>query len=468
MSDMSVLLSDTETIDSPVTLSPASSGTSTPTSSSSSHRPSICKSTDHLPAGYLGVLTHAITGAARAYIQTLLGRGGLTFFIKLLAVSRGKLSVGKAFRTSFGSEETRRFAATFGLFAFLWKAVNNGIRVARGGRVDPWNGAIAGGVAGLAILAEAPERRLVFAQQLLVRAVQAMYNHLKDRNIIHFPQGDTLLFTLASAQVLYAYTMRPHTLDPTFYRFMVATARVPGSVLRYNESLVRGKITTGGTMEATEDVLSIARKYHATPKNLERIGEFLQLPPSATAIMPCDMLHLSMDNCLYANVERWIRVARAILPVNASLNLVPTLLFRFSRIRNAPGKTALRMLRDTLRSSSFLATFVTIYQMAMCFIRSSGVQDRPIYYWLAGAASGLSIQMETKGRRSELALYVLPKAADAWMRMMVDRRWIFPFPHVPLLLSSVAMSILMSLYQEEPGCISPLFQFIIRRLFGRN
>lgn len=296
-----------------------------------------------------------------------------------------------------------------------------------------------------------------------------MYNHLKGRNIVHFPQGDTLLFTLSSAQVLYAYTMRPQTLDPSFYRYMVETARVPGPVLRYNESLVRGRVMTGGPIEETNKVLDIAKHYHASAGNLERITRFLQSPPSSPSpIMPCDMLHLSIDSCIRANIDRWLRVARSLLPVNASLNIVPTLLFRLSRLRDAPGQTILRIIKATLRSSAFLATYVSIYQALMCSIRSGGLRDRPIYYWLTGAASGLSIQMETKGRRSELALYVLPKAVEAWMKTMVDRRWILPFRHTSVLLSTIAMSILMALYQDEPESISPAFQFIMRRVFGRN
>lgn len=56
----------------------------------------------------------------------------------------------------------------FGSFSFLWKSVNNGLRLYRK-KDDRLNGLISGAVAGLSILFEKEERRIDLAQQLLVR-----------------------------------------------------------------------------------------------------------------------------------------------------------------------------------------------------------------------------------------------------------------------------------------------------------
>ena len=66
------------------------------------------------------------------------------------------------------NEVALRFGAMFGVFAFLWKGVNNGMRVYRN-KEDRLNGLIAGAVAGLAILCEKQEKRVDIAQQLFVR-----------------------------------------------------------------------------------------------------------------------------------------------------------------------------------------------------------------------------------------------------------------------------------------------------------
>jgi hypothetical protein len=41
-----------------------------------------------------------------------------------------------------------------------------------------------------------------------LRALQAIYNAGKARNIFYFRNGDALLFAITCAQVLYAYTVR--------------------------------------------------------------------------------------------------------------------------------------------------------------------------------------------------------------------------------------------------------------------
>lgn len=69
---------------------------------------------------------------------------------------------------SLKSLDAFRFAAMFGSFSFLWKSVNNGLRIYRN-KDDRLNGLISGAVAGLSILFEKEERRIDLAQQLLVR-----------------------------------------------------------------------------------------------------------------------------------------------------------------------------------------------------------------------------------------------------------------------------------------------------------
>ena len=61
---------------------------------------------------------------------------------------------------------------------------------------------------------------------MLVRAIQSVYNAAKARGWWHlwgsdWEHGDTLLFALACAQVMYAYVMRPETLPASYNRFII-------------------------------------------------------------------------------------------------------------------------------------------------------------------------------------------------------------------------------------------------------
>ena len=93
--------------------------------------------------------------------------------------------------------DTIRFGAFCGLFAFLWKTTANVLKKYTSLSAR-YNGLISGSVAGLAILAEAPERRVGFAQQIIVRAGQCLYNHAKDQGHFQFGYGDTVIFVLSS------------------------------------------------------------------------------------------------------------------------------------------------------------------------------------------------------------------------------------------------------------------------------
>lgn len=68
-------------------------------------------------------------------------------------------------------------------------------------------------------------------------------------------------------------------------------------------------------------------------------------------------------------------------------------------------------IRNSIQSSSFLATSGAIFQSLMCSSRvalnnSLIKKDWKYYYWLIGLVAGLGILVEKKQRRSEMVLYV--------------------------------------------------------------
>lgn len=60
------------------------------------------------------------------------------------------------------------------------------------------------------------------------RALQCGFNALESRGKFSFlpdtlRHGDALLFMLASAQVMYAYVLRPESIPESYYKFIVKT-----------------------------------------------------------------------------------------------------------------------------------------------------------------------------------------------------------------------------------------------------
>lgn len=57
----------------------------------------------------------------------------------------------------------------------------------------------------------------------------------------------------------------------------------------------------------------------------------------------------------------------------------------------------------------------------ICMHRKIASKDHKLVYWVAGALSALSVLLVKKSRRSELALYVLPRATESLWYISVNR-----------------------------------------------
>lgn len=53
--------------------------------------------------------------------------------------------------------------------------------------------------------------------------------------------------------------------------------------------------------------------------------------------------------------------------------------------------------------------------------RKVATVDHKLVYWIAGGLSALSVLLEKKPRRAELALYVLPRAGDSLWYILINR-----------------------------------------------
>jgi len=106
---------------------------------------------------------------------------------------------------------------------------------------------------------------------------------------------------------------------------------------------------------------------------------------------------------------------------------------------NRPLDLTKRAFINAIRSSIFLGAFVSWYQLVCCghrrLIDFNLIQkDNKLTYWFAGIISSLSILIEHKARRSELAMYVLPKGVDSLYKLMRQRKWIIHIPHFEVMM----------------------------------
>ena len=62
-----------------------------------------------------------------------------------------------------------------------------------------------------------------------------------------------------------------------------------------------------------------------------------------------------------------------------------------------------------------------VLQGVICLHRNIASRDHKLVYWIAGGIAALSVLLEKKARRGELALYVLPRAVDSLWYILVNR-----------------------------------------------
>ncbi|KAJ3295558.1 hypothetical protein HDU79_008905 [Rhizoclosmatium sp. JEL0117] len=425
------------------------------------------------------ILLYSLVGGAKSWATSFGLRGGVFFLVSLLKVAKKKASLSSTLKELFMSRTVYRFANMVGCFAAVFKLVSNYLRF-KGLFSDQRLCAFAGGfVGGFSVLFETYENRVVVLQQFGIRGLQAIYNGLEARNLFSFTHGDSLLFSIACGSIMYAYVMQPDTIPPEYLNWIVKTARVPRESLALNRQNHRASESSSIPPITLAAMTSCIQKYAPTNtvnETIQSATEYYTKNVSSQGILPivpCEAIHPSNTSCQSYNLALFPKIFRSIAPVYAALNFVPMLLLRPRKFLNTPLDSVTRGVWNTIVSSTFLSSYVGIYMTGICLVRNLVRQrilqkDYKIFYYLLGClASGLSILIEKKGRRAELAMYVLPKGLQSLFLVCQRRKWVCHIPGSETALCCLSMAVLMGMYQNEPANVSPLVVKVFDKVIGR-
>lgn len=368
-----------------------------------------------------------------------------------------------------------------GLFTSLYKFVLHSLRLFNPGRAGPgreewWHATVAGAVSGLAVAVEKPTRRLTIAQQMFVRGAGAGVNQLGTRGW-HIPNLDALVFGACCGQIMYGFCTSPESLPKGYRRWIQQASRVSASGVEVNISTSRH-----GTFDPAEARKVLDWKGGVTARNRARLESYVAAgergefgPPYAK----CEVLHPWLDSCTATALDRWQSVFRWIFPVYTGLCFLPPIVLRWAKFRKNPATALRRSLLSTIKSSSFLATFVAIFQALLCVqhnvYEKAGVPDwirslvtHRAYYWAVGFTTCLSLVFEEKKRRGELALYVLPRALEAAWSVLRRRQWIPLIPLGDIALSSAGMAMTMTSFEHAPKELNSLLRSLLYQFIGNS
>ena len=351
----------------------------------------------------------------------------------------------------------REDAVRLGLFVGGFSGVYHAVKVLCEEKGGPWarhSAVLAGAAAGLSVLCQDQTSRRTIALYMLARALQSAYTSRKEKGLWHFwgsdlPHSDLILFAWSCAQVMYAYAIRPETLPPSYWRFIVRSGPIHADVLEACRNACRGK---------PQDLAKLAKHFEArglpcpvTEAHIPQVG--------------CDLMHPHTGSCVAHNATAFQDTFRKTFPLYLSLHMVPYAVFNLKRALKQPAQTARRGLVAAVRSSAFIASFVSIYQACVCAYKQFGPgRESKLLFFFSGAVASLAVTIEKQSRRSELGLYVLPRAIDSLFLTLVDKRWMPKVPWGDVLLFSACSATIMNYYEKEPGCLAPLVRTLGDRI----
>ncbi|WVF69152.1 hypothetical protein IAT40_003927 [Kwoniella sp. CBS 6097] len=435
----------------------------------------------------------------RSFLLAFSVRAGVNVLITLFRNIRSKKLRLALFRHAIFGAEPFRFGAMIGTFTFLntltlhilrlappvsyyrrrfkngiWNKPTFGPPEREGDEGERrWQAAVAGAVGSLGLLWESTSRRTGVAQQMFVRGLQASYNQYTPRFGIHIPHGDLLVFGACCGQIMFAWLLSPETIPREYSAWILQASRVPDFAVMANRTAVRSR-----TIDPKQVHRALAHKA-ITPTNRKSLEQFLLKLKDGfkPAAVPCEMVHPWVDSCPETNFRRFFAVFRFMLPVYSALHLIPMLVLRRHHVKRDPLRMIARAIWGITRSCSFLGVFVAIYQVLFC-LRTQSIEQgwgagwlrtalkRKETFWLIGFSTCLSLLVEEKKRRAELAMYVLPRALESAWSSARKRAWVPIVPFGETILGAAAMAMVMDAYKHQPNAMSGIVKKLLFQLVG--
>ena len=232
--------------------------------------------------------------------------------------------------------------------------------------------------------------------------------------------SDGSVFAIGSGVVMWAWIYLPDHLPKAYNKWISDAANVDARLVEALRRVRQGTFVYGQDTGQAPLLQDMCKDYHWP---LEW-GD-----PALTVPIPCEMVHMGAGpSCERAATRHFVRVFRFAFATYLPLNLV-------MRIR-APSRAGFRRaVMDSARSSTFLATFVSLFYYTVCLARTRlGPKLFPKstitpMMWDGGLdigagciMCGWSILIEAENRRHEMAYFVAPRAVATFLPRQYDEK----------------------------------------------
>ena len=225
--------------------------------------------------------------------------------------------------------------------------------------------------------------------------------------------ADTLVFALSSGIVMWSWFYLPDCLPPAYNAWISEAAQVDVRLIALLREARAGRFNYGEKSDKVRHAKSMCEEYRWPSE----WGD-----PEKTIPIPCEMVHMGVGpSCHWHAAVQFFRAFKFALATNLPLQLI-------AKARNPSLRTFRVAAQEALRSSTFLGAFVGLFYYGVCLSRTrlgpklfSRDKIAPIT-WDSGlcvgagcSICGWSILLENGRRRSEVAMFVAPRALATFL-----------------------------------------------------
>lgn len=357
---------------------------------------------------------------------------------------QGKLAFRKVpervLRSAFGRRALHvgLWAASFGL----------AYRLAKRAKLPP---TACGALSGLTVLLLLPLKDTYFDPTVLslhaaVRAGAFVARRAIARGELpRWSHLETVSFVLSCWVIMYSWFYHPRALPAAYNRWITTMADMDGRLLHALRLLKSG--AEGGYGDHHPVLRSYCQQHGLDPKEGDPLFGFISH----------QLVHPEMGTNWRANsAARLARAFLAALAINVPVQLLAVLvakgpgLVRRPSLRNLLG-AVLKVARGAARSSLFIGLFVCLVWTGVSVTRATLRDDTVAGPSLGSLLCGLSVLLEPRGRRQELACYVAPRALQTLWARAAAKGWLpasIPAMVAPVLMAAACAVALPSIDEE--------------------